>query len=66
MAKKINIIANLIDTQLKKQLADIEKGKYKLSQNIKLKIIPLIIRKRDINVYILYPLRKQNQNNLLQ
>ena len=34
MAKKINIIANLIDTQLKKQLADIEKGKYKVNIDV--------------------------------
>lgn len=34
MAKKINIIANLIDTQLKKQLADIEKSKYKIDVDV--------------------------------
>ena len=34
MAKKINIIANLIDKQLKKQLADLEKGKYKVNIDV--------------------------------
>ena len=34
MAKKINIIANLVDKQLKKQLTDIEKGKYKIDVDV--------------------------------
>ncbi len=34
MAKKINIVANLIDKQFKKQLADIENGKYKVDVDV--------------------------------
>lgn len=34
MAKKINIIANLIDKQLRKQLRDIENGKYKINVEV--------------------------------
>ncbi len=34
MAKKINIIANLIDKQFRKQLRDIENGKYKINVDV--------------------------------
>lgn len=34
MAKKINIIANLIDKQFKKQMADLQKGKYKINVDV--------------------------------
>lgn len=34
MAKKINIIANLIDTHFRKQVKDLENGKYKIDVNV--------------------------------
>lgn len=34
MAKKINIIANLIDSQFKKQLKDLQNGKYNVNVNV--------------------------------
>ena len=34
MAKQINIIANLIDKQLKKQLQALQNGKYNINVNV--------------------------------